>query len=579
MADSRRRSDGTSDPVRIMLLGGFSVSVGSRTVGERGWRLRKAAALVKLLALAPQHRMHREQVMDRLWPGSSRRAAANSLHQVLRAARQAIEPGAARYLSFQGEQLALCPEDPLWVDVEAFEKAVSMARRLAEPGAYEAALDLYPGDLLPEDRYEEWTEARREELRRVHLDMLLGLARAHEERDDYEPAIDALRRAVILEPTGEEANVGLMRLYALTGRRGAALGQYGRFLETLRRNLAAEPDAKSRRLYKEILAGDFPQTQGARPPRQPAHFPRHNLPARRTSFVGRERELTKVKRALSMTRLLTLTGAGGSGKTRLALEVASNLAEAYPDGAWLVELAPLSEGDLAPRAVASSLGIREQPDRPLTDTLIEYLRGKEALLLLDNCEHLVGAAAGLVDALLSSCSRLRVLATSRETLGVGGEINWPVPPLSLPGPERALTVEELGEYEAARLFIDRAMYHPSAFVLTRRNAKAVAEICRQLDGILLAIELAATRVGALAVEQISQRLSDSLKLLTGGSRTAQPRQRTMRGSLDWSYELLSERSGGCSDAFRSSRAAGPSKLPRRRGQTMTPGRSWISSVV
>ncbi len=219
------------------------------------------------------------------------------------------------------------------------------------------------------------------------------------------------------------------------------------------------------------------------------------------------------------------------------MQVTGDLAGSYPDGAWLVELAPLAEGALVPQAVAAALGVREQPGRPLTDTLADTLREKEALLVLDNCEHLVDAAADLAEALLSSCPRLRVLATSRETLGVPGEMAWPVPSLSGPEPGDGHTVEELEGYESVRLFVDRARYHNPAFLLTEHNARAVAEICRRLDGIPLAIELAAARVG-LSVDELATRLDDSLRLLNTGGRRAPPRQRTLRGTLDWSHELL-----------------------------------------
>lgn len=268
---------------------------------------------------------------------------------------------------------------------------------------------------------------------------------------------------------------------------------------------------------------------------------RHNLPAERTSFIGRERELTEVEHALVTTRLLTLTGTGGSGKTRLALEVARELVTAYPGGVWLVELAPLSEGALILQAVAATLEVREQPGLPLAYTLAEALREQEILLVLDNCEHLVEAVAALVDTLLNSCPRLRVLATSREALRVAGEVVLPVPPLSLLDVGYSSTPEELSGYESARLFLERAIYRPTTFHhLTQENAEAVAEICRKLGGVPLAIELAAAMVGTLSVEQIATRLNDSLKLLTGGNRTAQPRQQTLRGALDWSYDLLTE---------------------------------------
>src|SRR5919107_5716170 len=326
------------ETMRLWLLGGFRVSVGTRTVEEGAWRLRKAASLVKLLALAQGHHLHREQAMDLLWPHHGRHAAANNLNQAVHAARHALGPddaqAASGYLASQGEQLVLCPAGELWVDVEAFEEAAETARRSREPAAYRAALDLYAGELLPRDPYEEWAEVPREGLRQLFLALLVELASLHEERGEYGSGIEALRRAVAKEPTREEAHIGLMRLYALGGRQAEALAQYARLEELLSRELRAEPQAASRALREEIATGRFP------PPHRPVgppkgeikDFPRHNLPAPRTSFVGRDRQIVEVKRALSMTRLLTLTGAGGSGKTWLTLEGARGLVGAYSDG-------------------------------------------------------------------------------------------------------------------------------------------------------------------------------------------------------------------------------------------------------
>jgi non-specific serine/threonine protein kinase len=207
---------------------------------------------------------------------------------------------------------------------------------------------------------------------------------------------------------------------------------------------------------------------------------------------------------------------------------------------WLTELATLSEGVLVPQAVAATFGVSEQPGRSLAATLVDALRKKKMLLVLDNCEHLIDDVAHLMDTLLGSCPDLRVLATSREALGIAGEDKWLVPSLSLPDPQHPFSVENLARFGSARLFLERARSHHSAFVLTSRNVGAVAEICRKLDGIPLAVELAAARVGVLSVEQIAARLEDSLKLLTVGGRTAAPRQRTLRGALDWSFGLLSE---------------------------------------
>lgn len=531
-----------AEAVRIWLLGGLRVSVGSRTIEGSAWRLRKAAALVKLLSLSRGHHLHREQVMDTLWPEHGRRAASNNLRQALYAARRVLDPARrSRYLLSKDESLLLCPKSDLWVDVEAFEEAARAARRSRDAVAYRVALDLYTGDLLPEDRYEEWAETRREELRSLHLALLVELAGLYEEHGEYGAAVEALGRVVDEEPTNEEAHAGLIRLHALSGRPRQALSQYQRFRDALSERLDAEPGAATRRLRDEIASGRLQLIQPADlAVEEPPDPGKHNLPASRTSFVGREHEMLDAKRTLAMTRLLTFTGAGGSGKTRLALEVARNLLGVYPDGVWLVELAPLSEGELLPQAVAGTLGVREQPGQPITDTLAEALRDKETLLVLDNCEHLADPVARLLDALLDSCPRLRVLATSRETLNVEGEaVRW-VSSLPVPAPNRLPTAGELIRYDAVRLFLDRVRLKLPDFDLTAENGRAVAKICRELEGIPLAIELATARVGTLSVEQISERLQDTLGLLSAGRRTAVTRQRTLRGALDWSYEMLGE---------------------------------------
>ncbi|MGH2372158.1 MAG: tetratricopeptide repeat protein [bacterium] len=281
----------------------------------------------------------------------------------------------------------------------------------------------------------------------------------------------------------------------------------------------------------------------------PAEFPPlrslenlpNNLPRQLTSFIGREHEMTQVKRLLSTTRLLTLTGSGGCGKTRLALQVGADLVEAFADGVWFVDLAPLSDSALVPQAVASALRMREEPGRGLLVTLIDYLQPKSILLVLDSCEHVVEACARMAEALLRACPRLQILATSREPLRIAGETNWRVPSLSLPDLMRLPALKDLAEYEAVRLFIDRAGAALPSFRLTDQNAPAVADVCDRLEGIPLAIELAATRVKTLPVDQIAARLDDQFRLLTGGSRTAMPRQQTLQAAMDWSYVLLSEK--------------------------------------
>ena len=264
-----------------------------------------------------------------------------------------------------------------------------------------------------------------------------------------------------------------------------------------------------------------------------------NLPARLSSLVGRQREIGDVAQALELSRLLTLVGAGGSGKSRLALEVAGSLDEKFNDGVWWVDLAPLGES-FVPQAVATVLGVREQPGQDLTRTLRTFLAPQEILLVFDNCEHVVGATASLLHELLQAAQRLRILATSREPLRSDGERIFLVPPLSAPGsretppPDRALT------YESVRLFAERARAAQPSFVLSSSNCQAVTDICRHLDGMPLAIELAAARVRALSAEQIAARLDDCFRVLGSGHRTELPRHQTLRAAIDWSYDLLTD---------------------------------------
>jgi predicted ATPase/DNA-binding SARP family transcriptional activator/DNA-binding CsgD family transcriptional regulator len=533
------------ETVRVWLFGGFRVSVGPRTVDHRAWRLRKAATLVKLLALAPGHRMHREQAIDVLWPDSGGGAASNSLRQVLHAARRALAPDTSegfRYLRFEEESIALCPDGDLWIDVESFEEAASTARRDDEPAAYRAAIDLYAGPLLPEDRYERWSEQHRRELHETYVSLHLGLALGLERYGHYGPAIEALLKVVAEDATREDVHFELMRLYALSGSRVQALRRYEVLAGTVSRELGIEPSAPARALKEEIASGRFPPDSAhsldhsSKEKADPHPF---GLSVPRTSFVGRGHELTKIKRALGMTRLLTLTGTGGSGKTRLALEVATELAGAYPDGIWFVELAGISEAELLPQVVAAALGVGEQPGRSRAQACADVLLDKRALLVADNCEHVVEATARLLDFLLSSCSHLRVLATSREPLGVRDETLFSVPPLPVPADVPA-DVDEVARKDSVRLFVARARQRLPDFALTRDNAGAVATVCRRLEGIPLAIELASARMGILAVDQVAERLEDSLGLLSSGPRTAPPRHRTMRATIEWSHRLLSE---------------------------------------
>jgi predicted ATPase/class 3 adenylate cyclase len=269
-----------------------------------------------------------------------------------------------------------------------------------------------------------------------------------------------------------------------------------------------------------------------------------NLPRQRTTFIGRERVIVEAMRLLTGTHLLTVTGPGGSGKTRLCLEIAASLLNEYPDGVWLIEFAPLADPARVPQVLAATLGVREEAGRPLLTTLIDHLRPKRVLLLFDNCEHLIDACAGLADALLRGCPEVKILPSSREALGLTGEVAFRVPPLSLPDSRHVPPLDRLTEYEAIRLFVDRAIAVKPDFALTDDTAFAVVQACQRLDGIPLAIELAAARVRTLSVQQITAHLDERFRLLTGGSRTALPRHQTLRGLIDWSYGLLSEAERG-----------------------------------
>lgn len=283
----------------------------------------------------------------------------------------------------------------------------------------------------------------------------------------------------------------------------------------------------------EGLQSDFP-------PLKTLDYRAHNLPVQLTRFIGREHEMAEVKRLLATTRLLTLTGAGGAGKTRLSMQAAADVIDQFQNGVLLVELAPLAEPSLVPQVVADALNVTESTGSTLQDELIKHLRDKEMLLLLDNCEHLVESCATLVHALLTAAPRLKVLASSREPLRIPGEVVYRVPSLQTPDPKARWTVDSLARYESVQLFVDRATAVQPGFEMNTANAPAIAQICHRLDGIPLAIELAAARVNVLSAEKIAVRLDDRFKLLTSGNRTALPRQQTLRAAIDWSYSLLSD---------------------------------------
>jgi predicted ATPase len=426
----------------VSLLGGFAAAADGVPVPETAWRLKKARELVKLLALAPGHRLHREQVMDVLWRDRGPSAAANNMHQAVYVARRALGAGA---IEVREELLHLIAD----VDVDRLEVAAADARHLRTPAAYRAALRLYGGELLPENRYDDWAEERRAEL----TDLAAELAD------------------------------------------GAAPG-------------SADPARLA------------------------------PLPADASSFVGRERELAELKALLGRSRLVTLAGPGGVGKTRLALELARSIEASYPGGAALVELAALGDPRLIPDVIAAALDVRGMPGQGLIDAVAEFLARRSLLLVLDNCEHLLATTARLADTLLRSASELTILATSREPLRVSGEVVFRVPSLDIPDPEEAAEPRELLRYEAVRLFVDRAAAAARGFAVDVENAADIARICLRLDGLPLALELAAGRLGALGPAAIAERLDDRFRVLRSASHTSPTRQQTLTATLQWSHELL-----------------------------------------
>src|SRR5579859_7155029 len=340
----------------------------------------------------------------------------------------------------------------------------------------------------------------------------------------------ALFRCARLMAIGHGGQILLSRATRDLVDEGLPPGASLRALGTHRLKDLAEPTEIYQLVHPDLPA-DFP-------PLNSLDILANNLPTQTTRFIGRQREVAAVRELASAQRLLTLSGTGGAGKTRLALQVAADLVDTFKDGVWLVELGPIADPALVPQAVASALSVREEPGRAPLSALVEFVRSRNLLVLLDSCEHVVQACAELANTLLRAAPDLHILVTSREVLGISGETTWRVPSLSLP--PKPPPPESMDQYEAVGLFVERARAANTNFRLTAQNAAAVMEICARLDGIPLAIELAAARIRMLSVEQIAARLDDRFRLLTGGSRAAMPRQRTLRALVDWSYGLLQE---------------------------------------
>lgn len=512
-------------------------------------RSRQSLWLLALLTLRHPRPVQREWLAGTLWPDSKPDRALSNLRVVLSELRRALGTEGWRLQSPNRHTLSL-DLTGAEVDVHTFDAAIGSG----EPSALEQAMLLYRGPLL-EDCAEEWVGQERNVREQNCLLTLQTLADAALAAGNYAAAAAYYRRAMGMDPWNEAALRGWMEALAKSGDRNAALHVYRQYAEFLRSDPGAVPDEETSALYARLRAE---ARQGSRAPAaSPAEPSVLNaatplevsgyLPHPLTDLVGREQERIEVAAKLRGSRLVTLTGPGGIGKTRLAIEVAAEGVQdggAYPDGVWLVALESLSEGRQIVPQVAGVIGIREEVGRSLRERLSEHLRTKRLLLVLDNCEHLLEASAHVVGDLLRECARVRILATSREALGIMGEAVFPVPSLAAPDPKQlaagsANSLQMLADYESIQLFVERAQERQKGFTLTPSNALAVAQVCFQLDGIPLAIEFAAARVNAMTVEQIASRLDDHLSLLTIGNRTAPPRQKTLRATLDWSYALLS----------------------------------------
>ena len=483
-----------------------------------GARLR---TLLLLLALDAGRVVSADRLADGIWADDPPAAAANALQALVSRLRRT---GLAIESTLAGYRLLI---DPDRVDAHRFTRLASGAA--GDVAVLREALALWRGPL----EFADVARAAATRLEQLRLSVVQERTAAELRSGEAIGLVPELEELTAAHPLHEPFAVLLMRALAAAGRPGRALEVYERTRRDLAESLGADPSAALAEVHLELLRAE-----------RPAARPRGNLPAAVSSFVGRDADVRAVRELIAAHRLVTLTGPGGSGKTRLSVEVGSALAGAQTDGVWRAELAPVTDAAEVPQTILTALGLRSQvlltrPGRPPVmeavqplQRLQEALAGKRMLIILDNCEHLIGAAAQLADALLRAAPGLRLLATSREPLGIPGEQLWPVEPLALP-PGDADPATAAG-FPAVRLLVDRA----AGFTLNAATTGPAVRICRALDGMPLAIELAAARLRTLPVGVLSDRLADRFRLLTGGSRTALPRHRTLRAVVDWSWDLL-----------------------------------------
>ena len=530
-----------SELLQIYALGDLRIQLGGEPVREL--RSRKAQAMLVYLARRPES-LAREVLADMFWSESSQLQAMSNLRDVLSSLRKYLNP----YVTITRYSVSLNPEAAVWLDVNELEAALTLMQ--AEEGDLtagtaenlEAALALYQSDFLDgfyirgARGFEEWLLVERERIRLGTLDALFSLIVFHANVGNFKKGIHYARRALDLEPLMEAGHQQLIRMLDVSGRSSEALIQYEKCRDILSSDLGVEPSIETQELYSTLIKGErlpgFPGTQ---------HL--HNLPYPLSDLIGRDDDLTQIAAYLEnpACRLLTLIGVGGIGKTRLGLHAAAAGLGFFPDGVWLVELAAFTETEFLPDHIAAVFGVSAQEARGelgVTDILVDYLKNKTLLLVLDNCEHLIEACAWFVDAIIKGCPQVTVLATSREALGIPGEQIVQVLPLAVP-PQNGY-LQNPYKYPAIQLFCERAESSRPHFGATAENTDVLVDICRQLDGIPLAIELAAARVKVLSLNQIAGRLQDRFHLLTGGPRTALPQHQTLQATMDWSYNFLSE---------------------------------------
>jgi predicted ATPase/DNA-binding SARP family transcriptional activator len=545
------RMAGMASDLRVGILGPLELRVGfGEPVAVVGTRLR---TLLIRLALDPDRVVLASQLVDAVWDADPPAAAINALQSLVSRLRRLLPDVVKSHAA--GYRLALEPEA---VDAVRFERMALAGRErlredpLAARELLREALALWRGPALADAagaRFAGAAIARLEELRlgatedRIDAELLTGPS------DALVAELDELATA---HPLRERLHGQLMRALSASQRPADALGSYERLRRRLADELGIDPSEEVRAIHLAVLRGDL--TAGPDKPHAPTppkaaraeQPPRSNLRAQITSFVGRGSDIARIEDLLARWRLVTLTGPGGAGKTRLAIEAGAGMLDRMPDGVWMVELAPVADPLDLPRAVLSLLGARElgllarrgSGAVPPIERIVQAIGDKHLLLVLDNCEHLVAAAADFADLLLARCASLRVLTTSREPLGITGEALHPVGPLAMPDEE--VTPAEALRYPAVRLFADRAAAGRPGFVVEEATVGPVLRICRALDGIPLAIELAAARLRALSPDQIAARLDDRFRLLAGGSRAALPRHQTLRAVVDWSWDLLSD---------------------------------------